>query len=154
MTDSEIQASQGPFFGIKYQKLHPDAREPARGSIHAAGCDLYAVEDTILTANRQVAVRTGIAFAIPLDANCYGRIAPRSGLAFRYGVEVLAGVIDPDYRGEVQVILRISEGQFEIKKGDRIAQIIFEQYRIPVWYLRDNLDETKRGEGGFGSTGK
>jgi dUTP pyrophosphatase len=86
----------------------------------------------------------------------YGRIAPRSGWALKYGVDTLAGVIDSDYRGEVGVILYNTDKEipFNIKMGDRIAQIVFEKYYTFDIEVSDEISKTSRGDGGFGSTGK
>jgi dUTP pyrophosphatase len=97
-------------------------------------------------------VSTGIAIGIPNGT--YGRVAPRSGLAAKHGIDVGAGVIDPDYTGEVKVILfNNSDNDFEIKKGDRIAQLILEKVLTPEIKELGELAKTLRGEGGFGSTG-
>ena len=91
--------------------------------------------------------------AIPMD--CYGRIAPRSGLAYKNGIDVLAGVIDSDYRGDIGVILYNTDNNldFTVKVGDKIAQIIIEKCYSVNWVKSDNLESTKRGEGGYGHTG-
>ena len=84
---------------LLFKRLHPAARLPTRGSAGAAGLDLYAVERVTIAPGARAAVRTGLAAAVP--CGFYGRVAPRSGLAVRHGVDVLAGVIDSDYRGEI-----------------------------------------------------
>ena len=91
---------------------------------------------------------------ISIPLGMYGRIAPRSSLACKKSVDVGAGVVDNDYRGEVKVLL-INNGaeDFKIEKGDRIAQLIFENYSTPKLEVVSELDETVRGQGGFGSTG-
>lgn len=90
--------------------------------------------------------------AIPVGN--YGRIAPRSGLACKHMIDVGAGVIDSDYRGEVRILLfNFSEKDFEVQKGDRIAQLIIEKYSITTIREVTELGNTERGEGGFGSTG-
>ena len=97
-------------------------------------------------------IGTGLAFGIPVGN--YGRIAPRSGLAAKNSIDVGAGVIDSDYRGEVKVLLfNFSDTDFKIAEGDRIAQMIIEKYTITALTEVDTLDDTVRGEGGFGSTG-
>jgi dUTP pyrophosphatase len=84
----------------------------------------------------------------------YGRVAPRSGLTVKHGIHVGAGVIDPDYTGEIKVALfNLGDVPFEIKKGDRIAQLVLERCETPDVHEIDTLDETGRGAGGFGSTG-
>jgi dUTP pyrophosphatase len=97
-------------------------------------------------------VSTGISISIP--TNTYFRIAPRSGLAYKNGIDVLAGVIDSDYRGEVKVLLiNLSKDVFSIARGDRIAQGILEHITIAEVVETDTLIDTDRGAGGFGSTG-
>jgi dUTP pyrophosphatase len=134
------------------KKLVEHAVVPSRGSEFAAGYDLSSSVDCVVPAGSRTMVATGISIKIP--SGTYGRVAPRSGLAFKYGIDVLAGVIDFDYRGEVKVILlNTSERDFIIKKGDRIAQLILEKIVTPEVGLVLELDDTARGEGGFGSTG-
>jgi dUTP pyrophosphatase len=137
---------------LKFLKLHPQATLPTRGSRHAAGLDLYSIEDVMFDAGARAAVRTGLAVAIPFGF--YGRVAPRSGLAVRHGLDVLAGVIDSDYRGEIVCAL-VNHGAeaFELKAGQRMAQLIVEAIITPDPLWADALDETMRGAGGFGSTG-
>ncbi|HKP71509.1 MAG TPA: dUTP diphosphatase [Pyrinomonadaceae bacterium] len=137
---------------LKFLKLHPAATLPTRGSAQAAGLDLYAVEDATLAAGERATVRTGLSVAIP--RGFYGRVAPRSGLAVRHGLDVLAGVIDSDYRGEIVCAL-VNHGAeaFELKAGDRVAQLIIEAIITPEAEWADALDRTARGAGGFGSTG-
>ena len=138
---------------IKFQKLNPSAILPTRGSSNAVGLDVYSAEEVILRSDQRVAVKTGLAVEIP--SGCYGRIAPRSGLALRNGVDVLAGVIDPDYRGEVLCLLvNFGTQDFKVAVGDRIAQLIVEKvaFLTPEW--SNVLIETQRDQAGFGSTGK
>ncbi|HEV2800074.1 MAG TPA: dUTP diphosphatase [Pyrinomonadaceae bacterium] len=138
---------------LKFLRLHPAARLPARGSEGAAGLDLFSVEEVTLEAQGgRAAVRTGLAVAIP--SGFYGRIAPRSGLAVRHGLDVLAGVIDSDYRGEIVCAL-VNHGRdpLTLESGQRIAQLIVEAINTPDAAWADALDETERGAGGFGSTG-
>lgn len=140
---------------LQIQKLDPNAKLPKRASEDAIGVDLHALEDAVVMWGDVTKVRTGIAVAIP--QGYYGRIAPRSGLAAKHGIDVLAGVIDADYRGEVSVILTNHlkwDHCFEIKAGDRIAQLILERADKPVMVVTDQLSDTERGAGGFGSTGK
>lgn len=137
---------------LKFLKLHPAAKLPARGSADAAGLDLFSIEELRLEAGARAAVRTGLSVAIP--RGFYGRIAPRSGLAVRHGLDVLAGVIDSDYRGEIVCAL-VNHGQetLTLEAGQRVAQLIIEAIITPRPTWADSLDETARGEGGFGSTG-
>jgi dUTP pyrophosphatase len=125
-----------------------------KGSEGAAGYDLYSVEDYKLKGYERKLFDTGIQIDIS-NTGLYGRIAPRSGLAYKYGIDVLAGVIDSDYRGNIGVILiNLGREKFEIKKGDRIAQIIFESYNDIMWIEKGQLSNTERECAGFGSTGK
>lgn len=132
--------------------ISPDGRLPKRGSASAAGYDLFASTTLTVHPNSRVLVPTGISIAIP--EGTYGRVAPRSGLALKYGIDVGAGVVDSDYRGPLGVVLfNHSERPFLIATGDRIAQIILEKIITPEVVEVEELSETVRGEGGFGSTG-
>ncbi len=137
---------------LKVKLTHPDAQLPTRGSLSSAGLDLYACEGYRLDPGERKLVRTGLELAIP--HGFYGRVAPRSGLALKHGIDTVAGVIDADYRGEVGVIL-VNHGthRFMIAKGDRVAQLIVEAILTPEVVKVDDLDITLRGVGGFGSTG-
>ena len=133
--------------------VEESAKLPTRGSSAAAGLDLYSSEKCVIKAKGQGCVSTGLRIQCPLDT--YGRVAPRSGLAFKYGINVGGGVVDSDYRGIVKVILfNHSEEDFEINIGERIAQIIFEKIVVPHVKNVLSLDDTDRGDAGFGSTGK
>lgn len=139
---------------LKIARLSPTARVPTRGSKLAAGYDIYASEPLIIDPHGRGVVRTGIKIAIP--ENTYGRVAPRSGLAVKKGIDVAAGVIDADYRGELMVALfNHGDEDFEIQTGDRIAQLILERIFTPqIEEVTDDLlDATERGTNGFGSTG-
>jgi len=130
-----------------------NARLPTKGSIYSAGFDLYSAENVTIPAKSKGLVSTGISIAIPTD--CYGRVAPRSGLANKNFIDVGAGVIDSDYRGELFVLLfNFSDTDFKVNIGDRIAQLILERiYNIDVATEVDVLPDTIRGNNGFGSTG-
>ena len=139
---------------LRVKKLRPEASLPVKGSEQAAGYDLCASEEALVPARGKSLVGTGLAMAIPVGN--YGRIAPRSGLAVKNFIDVGAGVVDSDYRGEVKVLLfNFGEVDFKIAKGDRVAQLIIEKYtRTEIEdVLEGELDATERGEGGFGSTG-
>lgn len=137
---------------LHFRRLHPEARLPTRGSAEAAGLDLYAVERVTIEPGGRAAVRTGLAVAIP--RGFYGRVAPRSGLAVRHGLDVLAGVIDSDYRGEILcALVNLGAEPFEVEPGARVAQLVVEAIALPEPAWAEELEETGRGAGGFGSTG-
>jgi len=137
---------------LRVKRLSATAVLPSRGSSGAAGYDLSASAPGVVPARGRGIVPTDLAVALP--AGVYGRVAPRSGLAAKKGIDVGAGVIDEDYRGAVGVILfNHSDEPFAYAAGDRVAQLILERIAhadvVPV----DDLDDTARGAGGFGSTG-
>ena len=136
--------------------LREDAREPVYGSEYAAGMDVFSSVDESIPPRTRKLVGTGISVSWKgCDAeHYYVRVAPRSGLAAKSCVDVGAGVIDYDYRGEVFVLLvnNDNENQFEVKKGDKIAQLIMEKINRPIIGVVTEHTETKRGTGGFGST--
>ena len=120
----------------------------------AAGMDVLAAEDVTLAPGARHAVATGLAVAIPPDYEI--QVRPRSGLALKHGVTVLntPGTIDSDYRGELKVILiNLGDTDFAVRRGDRVAQLVLAPVVRASWLKVDELDETLRGEGGFGSTG-
>lgn len=125
---------------------------PSKGSKLAAGHDLHAAYDYVIKARGKEMVKTDLQIALP--SGCYGRVAPRSGLAWKHSIDVGAGVIDEDYRGPLNVILfNFGEQDFEIKRGDRIAQLICEKIEQTDVKEVTDLDATERGTNGFGSTG-
>lgn len=136
---------------MEVRLVHPDAKCPVRSTPGSAGLDLFACEPGVLAPGAHALIPTGLELAIP--PSWYGRIAPRSGLAVRYGINIHAGVIDSDYRKEVK-IAAINHGQqpWEWKVGERIAQIILEWHWKGDPMVVDHLDCTER-VGGFGSTG-
>ncbi len=135
-----------------YRRLSEHATLPVRGSRLAAGYDLAAAHDCVVPANGKALVKTDLAIAVPED--CYGRIAPRSGLAWKKFIDTGAGVIDADYRGNVGVLLfNHAPDDFDVKRGDRVAQLILERIFTPEVMEVNDLDESERGAGGFGSTG-
>ena len=134
------------------KKLVAHAIAPMRATEGSAGYDLSSAVDAVIPPNGRLAVSTGIAIGLP--EGTYGRVAPRSGLAYKFGIDVFAGVIDQDYRGEVKAILYNSGDQpFVIKTGDRICQLILEVIKTPDVAVVLEIDDTTRGAGGFGSTG-
>lgn len=138
---------------IKIKRLRPDGRVPTRAKNSDAGYDLYSTADLPITPTSRELVPTGIAIEIP--EGYYGRIAPRSGLAVKAGVDILAGVIDSGYRDEVKVVMiNLGQGLVSINKGDRIAQLIIEKCHDVEWEETEELSDSDRGEGGFGSSGR
>jgi dUTP diphosphatase len=141
---------------IPVTKLHPAARLPesTHGPAEDAGLDLIAVEDVVLPAGGWESVPTGLAIEIPPGYE--GQVRPRSGLARKFGVTLLnsPGTIDPGYRGEVQVLM-INHGKqdYQVRKGDRIAQLIVGAYAAVEWSPKEQLSHSSRAAGGFGSTG-
>ena len=155
---------------IKYSKLHPEGKEPFRANESDAGYDLFSIEYVVLEPFQRKLISTGINVEIP--EGFYGRVAPRSGLACKKGIDVMAGVIDSGYRGEVKVLLinlnfegyNLKPNAFEamfgpankikIKPGDRIAQLIIEKCHAAKWKATERLEDSQRGERGFGSSGQ
>jgi dUTP pyrophosphatase len=127
---------------------------PAYATEGAAGMDVLSAEDVMIAPGGRHAVATGLALAIP--AGYEVQVRPRSGLALKHGITVpnTPGTIDSDYRGELKVIL-INHGAepFAIQRGDRVAQLVLAPVTRASWLTVEELDETARGEGGFGSTG-
>jgi dUTP pyrophosphatase len=126
---------------------------PEYGSAGSAGADLRASERVLLAPRSRAAVPTGVRLQIP--PGHVGLVWPRSGLAVRHGIDTLAGVIDSDYRGEVRVVL-VNHGEeaIAIAPGDRIAQLLVQRVERPEFVAAAALEETDRGDGGFGSTGR
>jgi dUTP pyrophosphatase len=159
---TESQPSQESKPEILVRLVHQEAQLPKRGTEEAIGYDLFACESLNIKSMDRALVDTGVQIAIlPISsgplAGCrsYGRIAPRSGLALRNGVQIGAGVIDPDYRGNIKVLLfNFGKEELVITTGDRIAQIIFELVSPAPLRLVAYLPESLRMAGGFGSTGK
>lgn len=138
---------------IKIRKLHAAAQLPQRGTAISAGADLSCIEAFTLEPGERKLVPTGLAVEIP--PGFYGRVAPRSGLAVKHGIDVLAGVIDADYRAEVKVpLINFGQGPVHFNAGERVAQLIIEQAALCDYIWTEELSDTTRGEGGFGSTGR
>ncbi len=151
---------------IKIKKLSPQGKIPTK-RVEDAGYDLYAADRVSILPGQRMLIKTDIALEIP--DGYYGHICPRSGLALKHGIQVMAGIIDPSYRNNIGVVLYNScivgtninqlnsltkdPNTFEINIGDRIAQIIFKQYH-EFEFEEGELSESSRGMGGFGSTGK
>tara|TARA_Y100000004_G_C8896250_1_gene404275 strand:- start:730 stop:1209 length:480 start_codon:yes stop_codon:yes gene_type:complete len=156
---------------INFKKVHQMAQTPKRANPGDAGYDISSIEYVKIAPLERVLVSTGICIHIPEEAQCYARVAPRSGLSVKKGIDVMAGVIDSGYRGEIKVALvNLNKPSFdaedplhaingdpntvEINPGDRIAQLIFEKICFfDDWVEPKNFSSSERGEGGFGSTG-
>jgi len=137
---------------IKIKKLHPNAKIPTLGTEHAAGFDIYSIEDVIILPNKTKAISSGISMEIPKGKCCV--IWDRSGMGFK-GIHRFAGLIDSDYRGEFKIVLHNhTEKSYEIKKGDRIAQALIQDYYKPIFQEVSELSESIRNEKRFGSTGR
>jgi len=138
---------------LRFAKLSEHAKAPTRGSAVAAGYDLYAAEEMVIEPGKRACVKTDIQIEVP--DGTYGRVAPRSGLAAKHGIDVGAGVVDKDYRGNVMVLLfNFGDAAFNVARGDRIAQLLLEKICMAELEELPTLNETDRGDGGFGSTGK
>jgi len=137
---------------LRIKKLHDDAIIPKRAYPSDAGLDLFLCgEAKICHAGTRTILPTGVSLAIP--NGYYGRIAPRSGLSVRYGLDVMAGVVDASYRGEVKVVIFNSdERPVSFSNGDSIAQLIIERIALPEVVSVKSLDDTERGENGWGSS--
>lgn len=139
---------------FRVAKLRQDAVVPVRAEPGSAGMDLTTVEDVVVPPRGQAVAPTGLAFELPTDV--YARIAPRSGLAVKCRIHVMAGVVDSSYRGEVRIVLaNLGDEEVRLEKGARVAQMILERILVadPVEVEPAELGETERGSGGFGSTG-
>lgn len=137
---------------MKVTKLHNDARIPEQATPGSAGYDLCAVTGATIYPGQRLLIKTGLSLAIP--DGMVGIIKPRSGLAVKHGIDVLAGVADADYRGELGVLLiNHGEAPWQFKAGERVAQLVV----LPCYHGAcvevGSLEETMRGDGGYGSTG-
>ena len=140
---------------LKFKRIHPDAVLPAYAHPSDAGMDIRSVADMTVPARGRALVPTGLVVLLPPLYEA--QVRPRSGLALKHGITVLntPGTIDSGYRGEIGVILfNSSDVDFQIKKGDRVAQVVIAPVTQPVIEEAQEIDETGRGAGGFGSTGK
>lgn len=139
---------------LEVKKLDPQAKLPAYALPGDAGLEFFALEDFVVPANsRKPGIRTGVAVAIP--DGYVGLFWDKSGLAAKHGLKVMAGVIDSSYRGELLLtLLNTSDTDYAFKKGEKVMQMLVQKVeRVEIKEV-ENLSETTRGEGGFGSTGK
>lgn len=140
---------------IKFKKLHPEAKLPEYKTENAVGADVYSVEDVTIPSGKWKIVATGLCYDLP--NNLEMQIRSRSGLAANNGIFVLNGIgtLDCDYRGEVKVILaNFSDVDYDVKIGDRIGQIVVNEVPLTNFIFVEEISNTERGTGGFGSTGK
>lgn len=137
---------------LRFAKLSEHAFTPSKESVKAAGFDLKSAYNYIVPAHGKEIVKTDIQIELP--EGCYGRIAPRSGLAAKNFIDIGAGIVDEDYRGNIGILMfNHADIDFEVRKGDRIAQLICERIFYPKLEEVKSLTDTERGSGGFGSTG-
>ncbi len=138
---------------LQVQRLSDNATLPRRVSAGAAGYDISSAKQMVIPAEGKGLVPTDLIIAIP--NGCYGRLAPRSGVSWLNHLSVGCGCIDQDFRGNVQVVLfNHSKYDFHIKVGDRIAQLILEKIEIPDVEEVQEMNQTLRGQNGFGSSGR
>jgi dUTP pyrophosphatase len=139
---------------LKFKRIHPDAVLPAYAHPSDAGMDVRSVEELAIAPGKRALVRTGLVMMLPQLYEA--QVRPRSGLALKHGITVLntPGTIDSGYRGEVGVVLiNLGQEEFKVAKGDKIAQLVIAPVTQPEIVEAFDVDETDRGEGGFGSTG-
>jgi len=139
---------------IRIKRLHPDAILPAyaHGALEDAGLDLRAVERMVLKPGSSAGVATGLAIELP--SGYEAQVRPRSGMALKHSITVNFGTIDPGYRGEIRVVMfNLSDADYVIEKGDRIAQLVVARYEAIEWE-EGELGDSARGAGGFGSSGR
>lgn len=137
---------------IRVKKLHPDAKVLAFAHPGDAGMDLYSVEDMVLAPGERGSVPTGIAIELP--DGYVSLVWDKSGPSHKFGVKTLGGVLDSGYRGEYLIgLINLGQEPFEIRKGQKIAQLLIQKVERPEIEETDELGDTSRGAGGFGSTG-
>ena len=150
MADPSYTGPRAPV--LCFTKLTSQARAPVKGSEYAAGFDLFSAEAVVIQPGGRACIRMDLQLAIP--PGCYGRVAPRSGLALKHGIDVGAGVVDANYRGNVAVLLfNFGSAEFSVALGDRVAQLILERICYAELVEVSALDQTPRGSSGFGSSG-
>ena len=137
---------------LEFLRISEKAIPPRKQSSLSAGYDICSAYELVIPPKEKAVVETDLKIRLP--SGCYGRLAPKLGLTINQFIHVGAGVIDQDYRGNVGVVLfNFSDNEFEIKQGDIVAQLICQKIEYPDLVEVNTLDETKRGSGGFGSTG-
>lgn len=137
---------------IKIKKIHPDARLPSYAHPSDAGMDLFSCETILINPNERQTISTGIAIAIP--PGYVGLIWDKSGIAHTHGLKTMGGVIDSGYRGELKIVIHnLSTTTYVVEKGSKIAQMLIQPVAQKTMVEVEELDDTSRGEKGFGSTG-
>ncbi|MBP7060433.1 MAG: dUTP diphosphatase [Candidatus Moranbacteria bacterium] len=137
---------------LNIKKLHPEAKLPERAHADDAGLDIFCLDTVTLAPGEKQSLKTGIAFAIP--SGCVGLIWDKSSVGVKGGVKVLGGVVDAAYRGELIVgLVNLSKEPYTFEKGAKISQLLLQKVELPEVCEVTELDDTIRGEGGFGSTG-
>lgn len=138
---------------LKIKKLSFDAILPKFAHEGDAGMDIFSIEKVEIKPNERVQIKTGLAFEIP--KGCVGLIWDKSGLSHKFGLKTLGGVVDAGYRGELMVgVINLSKDTYALEKGHKVAQLLIQKIEHPQIVEVTELSETKRGKGGFGSTGK
>ncbi|MFZ2193002.1 MAG: dUTP diphosphatase [Candidatus Moraniibacteriota bacterium] len=137
---------------IQIKKIDQDAIIPKFSQIGDVAMDLFSSEDVVLTPGQRISCKTGVAIKIP--EGYAGLIWDKSGPSHKFGIKTLGGVFDSNYTGEYLIgLINLSQENFEIKKGQKIAQVLFQKIEIPEIEEVEELEKTNRGEGAFGSTG-
>lgn len=142
---------------VRFARLpsNPDLPLPARATPNAAGYDIRSAEEAVTLRPGEIRlVGTGLVMELPEGVEC--QVRPRSGLALRHGITLpnSPGTIDPDYRGEVRIIMQnLGSEAVTLRRGERIAQLVFSRFEVPAIAQADELSATERGDAGFGSTG-
>ena len=134
---------------LKFVKLSPNIKTPTKSTEFAVGLDIYSPTDNIINAKDQAIIPTGLKIQVP--PGHYGHLCSKSGLAMQHHIHVGAGIIDPDYTGEVKVLLlNLGYKPFQVSSGDAIAQLILEKVSAPILHRVDTLPSTNRGDRGCG----
>ena len=137
---------------IKIKKISSDAKLPQYANEHDAGMDFFSNEECIIKPGERKLLSTGISMAIPQGQ--VGLICDKSGLAVKHGLKTMAGVVDSGYRGEIKIVVHnLSDKDYLVEKGNKIAQMLIQRIEQKELLEVEELDETQRGEGGFGSSG-
>lgn len=138
---------------VVVKKLHPEAKTPVYANPNDAGMDLFALEDTTVSPGEVAKIRSGI--ALEIQEGYVGLCWDKSGVSTKGKIKALAGVIDAGYRGEVlMAVMNLGAEPYTFKKGDKVLQMLIQPVEKPEIIEAEQLSETQRGEGGFGSTGK